>query len=410
MKANEFDKAIRHSYDQGSFDYDPAKWENMAQQLNDAESKRKSLAWLPFISYAASILFMVSIGAFLMRTNAPQEKVAANNSSSERDMKVAQTHVKQEVAWQNNAGNKAVSEPIQNAGTKKAIAPVHEPLLQAQSPVLAVVMPQDDENIMDASFAFVQTVSQPVLRKAPRYVDFNNYAYEPERTEETTRTIISVTGGLNYGGANSGYAMGFTAHQKLGENIFFEGDVAFVNNLSGKKTEFITEGYTPTTTTTTTTTSSLGGSTSGSAAGTAARGAHNTAARPSGTTPTYEETTVTTTTTDPVKGNHYNLYYAQVTPTIGYNVFKNLALSGGADVQRLLQSDKLMTVTQNVEDAKHLPSYDLGFVGKTEYAISKEVKATVYYRHGLNNAVSGSDKYIDRNYIQFQLKFSILNR
>lgn len=404
MKANEFDKAIRHSYDQGSFDYNPAQWENLLPQLNEAESKKKSLAWLPFISYAASVLFMVGIGAFLMRNNAPQDGIASTESWPEHSMIFTQPHVKTELAWQNTAHSNALTAAAQSAPARATQPLLQEPVAMVQNTVIAVTLP-NDENILSASIADVQAPVQPLVRKAPKYIDFNSYNYEPAEQEKRVNTSICLTGGVNYGGSNSGYAMGITAHQKLGENVFVEGDIAFVNNMSGKKTEYVTEGYVPPSTTITTQGTSGGASTT-----TGAKGAH-TAARPSGTTP-LEDANTTTTITIPgqAKGSHYNMFYAQVTPTVGYNVFKNLSLSGGADLQRLLQGEKLMTVTQNVEDAKHLPSYDLGFVGKTEYAVSKQIKATVYYRHGLNNAVSGTDKYIDRNYIQFQLKFSILNR
>ena len=407
MKANEFDKALRQTYEQGSFDYQPAQWDNLAQQLDEAESKKKSLAWLPFISYAASVLFMVSIGAFLMHKDALQDRIAAKQTFSEGGMTFTQPHVKQELAWQNNVDNSKGKTVTQSIINKKAAAPVQEPVLQAQNPVLAVAMPQDDVYQLSASITDVQAPQPQVTRKAPKYIDFNNYAYEPDREERTTKTIISVTGGVNYGAANSGYAMGFTAHQKLGSNVFIEGDIAFVNNMSGKKNSYIPEGTPSTITTTSTTAGTLGGAANANnATGGKSSGV---GAKPSNNSLTKDDAMPVTTTTM-VQGNHYNMFYAQVTPTIGYNVFKNMSLSGGADVQRLLQGDKLMTITENAEDAKHLPSYDLGFVGKTEYAITKQVKATVYYRHGLNNAVSGTDKYIDRNYVQIQLKFSILNK
>lgn len=418
MKANEFDKAVRHSYEQGSFDYNPAHWENMVQRLSEAENKKTSLAWLPFISYAASILFMVSIGAFLMRENAPQDKIAANSLWYEHStIFMQQTITKPEAAWQNTApalAEAVIPQTINSSAPQQEQAPVIQ-----QQQVLAVALPDDAEKILHASLASAaQPMIQQALPKAPAYIDLSNPVYEPMEEKKNGKTIISIAGGLNYGSANSGYALGFTAYQKLADNLFFEGDVAFVNNLGGKRTEYAKEGSYTTTTTTITQTSTGGGAGSSAAAKpSAGSGAKpsGTAARPSGIAPTADEeslTTTTVTTTTQPRGSHYNLFYAQVTPTLGYNVFKNLSLSGGADVQRLLQGDQLMTITEHEADAKYVPSYDFGFVGKTEYAISKELKATVYYRHGLNNAISGGsgEKYIDRNYIQLQLKFSILNK
>jgi hypothetical protein len=420
MKANEFDKAIRHSYDQGDFEYNPAHWEEMVQQLNEAESKKPSIAWLPLISYAASITLMVSIGAFLMRGNAPQDKLVASEGWTEHSMIFSQPSLPQQ-----EPGSQAEPRPFAGAatpvaGTKKVVNMPQQVPVPEVAGNIAVIIPNDAQNVLKASAAMVAAPVPHVAQKAPAYIDLSGPVYEPMGDGRTGKTIISVTGGLNYGSANSGYAIGFTAYQKLADNLFFEGDIAFVNNVSGKKTELTTEGSYAAAAAAS---QSLGGSNSGTLGG-----SNRTAARPSGAGADASSTNAakpsSISPTDPAipannivtpaqpQGNHYNLFYAQVTPTLGYNVFKNLSLSGGADVQRLLQDEKLMTITAHEADAKYVPAYDFGFVGKTEYAISRELKATVYYRHGLNNAISGgaAEKYIDRNYIQLQLKFSILNK
>lgn len=406
MKANEFDKAIRRSYEQGSFEYQPSQWERMAQQLTEAEGKkRKSLAWLPFLSYAASVVFMVSVGAFLMRDSESRHTPAAGQSLSDRSIVLIQPEAKQEALPQNSS---TPQQPALQAAIVKAPAPQPSLIPQAQAPVLAVAIPQYDERLYSGTNIVAQNAPRTTF-KAPKYIDFTSPVYEPNEREHTGKTIISVSGGLNYGAANSGYSVGFTAYRKLGENVFVEGDFAFVNNLSGKRTELVTgDAYTASAAAS----SSGTGVTMGGAAKPTSPSGHNAAARPSAATDHTDNNVVAPTPLPaaPIHGSHYNMYYAQVTPTVGYNVFNNLSLSGGADVQRLMQNDQLMTVSENVVDAKLVPNYDFGFVGKTEYAITKQLKATVYYRHGLNNAITGSDKYIDRNYLQLQLKFSILNR
>jgi len=407
MKANEFDKAIRRAYEQGSFEYQPAQWERLAQQLTEAEGKkRKSLAWLPFLSYAASVVFMVSVGAFLVRNSISRHTPISGETPSDRSIVLVQPEAKQDAPPPHNAG---AQQPLPQPAV--ATAPAVQPSLvpQAQAPLLAVAIPQYDERLYSGSDIVAQNAPRTTF-KAPKYIDFTSPIYEPMEREHTGKTIISLSGGLNYGATNSGYSFGFTAFRKLGENIFVEGDFAFVNNLSGKRTELATENaYAQAAIATAQNTSPTLG---GSAAKPAATTHGNTAARPSAATDHTDNNVATPSPTVPVpvRGSHYNMYYAQVTPTVGYNVFKNLSLAGGADVQRLLQNDQLMTISENVVDAKLIPNYDFGFVGKTEYAISKQLKATVYYRHGLNNAISGNDKYVDRNYLQLQLKFSILNR
>jgi hypothetical protein len=56
------------------------------------------------------------------------------------------------------------------------------------------------------------------------------------------------------------------------------------------------------------------------------------------------------------------------------------------------------------------PSFDVGFVGKTEYALTQRVKAAVSYRKGINGVINPSDKFIDRDYVQFQMRCTIFNR
>jgi hypothetical protein len=407
MKANEFDKAIRRAYEQGSFEYQPSQWESMAQQLTEAEGKkRKSLAWLPFLSYAASVVFMVSIGAFLMRDSLSQHAPAAGQSLPDRSIVLVQPQANQEALPQDNV---SAQQPAPQPAVKEARSARPSLIPQAQAPLLAVAVPQYDERLYSGSNIVAQNAPRTTF-KAPKYIDFTSPIYEPMEREHTGKTIISLSGGLNYGATNSGYSLGFTAFRKLGENIFVEGDFAFVNNLSGKRTELATENaYADAASAT----AQNAGATLGSGAAKPSATTHgNAAARPSAATDHTDNnvTAPSPVVPVPVHGSHYNMYYAQVTPTVGYNVFKNLSLSGGADVQRLLQNDQLMTVSENVVDAKLIPNYDFGFVGKTEYSISKQLKATVYYRHGLNNAINGNDKYVDRNYLQLQLKFSILNR
>lgn len=110
---------------------------------------------------------------------------------------------------------------------------------------------------------------------------------------------------------------------------------------------------------------------------------------------------------------NYNLYYAQVTPTLGYNIHKKISVGVGADVQRLLLNE---TSTSGGTDAgqqaasRELPAFDLGLVGKAECALSNTIKAGVSYRQGMNNVVAPNANYLDRNYVQVQLKFLLLRK
>ncbi|MBS1687363.1 MAG: hypothetical protein JSS96_01460 [Bacteroidetes bacterium] len=110
---------------------------------------------------------------------------------------------------------------------------------------------------------------------------------------------------------------------------------------------------------------------------------------------------------------NYNLYYAQVTPTLGYNIHKKISVGVGADVQRLLLNETSVSASSDGGQqtvSREVPSFDLGFVGKAECALSNTIKAGVSYRQGLNNVVAPNANYLDRNYVQVQLKFLLLRK
>ena len=52
----------------------------------------------------------------------------------------------------------------------------------------------------------------------------------------------------------------------------------------------------------------------------------------------------------------------------------------------------------------------MGLTGKTEYAVTKKLKAGVLYREGINNLINGGEEYLDRRYLQVQLKFRVFGK
>jgi hypothetical protein len=61
----------------------------------------------------------------------------------------------------------------------------------------------------------------------------------------------------------------------------------------------------------------------------------------------------------------------------------------------------------NIQSA---PLLDIGLIAKTEYSVSRNVKAGLSYRKGMNNVLTLMDKYIDRDYLQFQVKCAVFNK
>ena len=86
-----------------------------------------------------------------------------------------------------------------------------------------------------------------------------------------------------------------------------------------------------------------------------------------------------------------------------------MSVGVGPDFQQML-TDNRPTINSNVTDnVKVAPMFDIGFVGKTEYNVTKTVKAAVSYRKGVNNILTPTDKYLDRDYLQFQVRCAIFN-
>jgi hypothetical protein len=106
----------------------------------------------------------------------------------------------------------------------------------------------------------------------------------------------------------------------------------------------------------------------------------------------------------------YNLYYAQVSPSIGYKVIRKMSVALGPDFQQMLADNRPAPSTVDRNVVQVAPTFDVGFIGKTEYALTKKVRAGISYRKGINNVITPTDKYIDRDYLQFQLRYTILNR
>ena len=66
MKPKEFDELVRRKFDQNDFEYNPANWDRLAEQL-DGSAKKRSIAmwlWLPLTGMAASVAFAIGITSF----------------------------------------------------------------------------------------------------------------------------------------------------------------------------------------------------------------------------------------------------------------------------------------------------------------------------------------------------------
>ena len=111
--------------------------------------------------------------------------------------------------------------------------------------------------------------------------------------------------------------------------------------------------------------------------------------------------------------DNYNLPYAQVAPAVGVQVMKKWSLAAGPDFQQALVDNRPAAVPaseQPFSNVTVMPLFDMGLIGKTEYSITHRIKAQLSYRKGINNILTPENKYIDRNYMQVQVRCAIFNK
>jgi hypothetical protein len=247
-------------------------------------------------------------------------------------------------------------------------------------------------NTFNAS-AWPQKIQPSSLYK--KYNAARNLNLDFGSEEKVNKTSLGIASGVNYGASISGYSIGATGKRMLGNKFYLEGDIAFVTNTTTEKNSFTTvykNGGISARKTALFRTSGGGDDNSGS-----------------GQRITEVNYAYSYTSTD-IRENNYNLYYAQLTPSFGCIIHKEFSVGFGGDFQRLLIDGRPVTVADNTGASKEIPAFDIGLVGKTECALSKKIKAGICYRQGFNNIINGNNRYMDRTYVQVQMKYLIFKK
>jgi len=372
MRPREFDELLKQKFDRNDFEYSPKNWAQLEEQLDSKPGKRNIMLWLPMAvvasvtSIAASLAMIISIPVFQHHTTTHPIAVTA---AQPHPVQIASVQVTKTIAPSTIINNKpAHTELINNKKSETPHETTHQPLIADATPVAASISALPAEKIIRAN--------KKMLYNA--YLTYNAGDDESKKKEKIT---ISFSAGANYSNAMSGYTIGATGKKMLSEKLYIESDIAIVRNNTTERTEYYIQETMPAVMT----------------------GGKMTSANTKGV-PNIPSVTKTIAE---YRQNNYDLYYAQVTPTVGYNILKRMSVGVGADVQHILVNNRPdMTMADNT-GLKEIPSFDLGLVGKTECTISKKVKAGFYYRQELNNVINPGNKYIDRTYLQFSLKYLI---
>ena len=389
MKPKEFDELIRQKFDQNDFAYNPGHWDQLAEQMDGRARKRSAMMWwlMPLAGIAASVAMAMGVTTLLRQQ--PTGLSGANTAFVQSGNFEQPQILQNEPATTMVASNRQYLELTTN--TNNNLAPKKNKKSNAAEK-FAINLENaigftSSGNTKKNGFVLNETLIPKKDKKAVVTNEGYNTFKPEEELLKPTKTSIILSGGINRGSQSNGYVVGATVRRMLNDKVFIESDVAFASSNNSQLSGV--PNNTPAT------------------ARTSAGAARNTA--------TEGVTTVVTPGTDhnpkfKDENVSYNLYYAQVSPSIGYKVIKKISIGVGPDFQQALADNRPTASTVTRNNVEVAPLFDVGFIGKTEYSITKKVKAGVFYRKGINNILTPMDKYIDRDYLQFQLKCTIFNK
>lgn len=406
MKPREFDELVRQKFDQNDFAYNAHNWDLLAEKLDGRAKKRSMIMWLwmPAAGMAASVALAIGVTS-LLRFGVPD---AGNGDAGyahtgkfvQRYAVTAPMAMIPYTAPTNNEtppktsrkSKATASKPVERAVAANNIGiklnDVAGNDLSAPKNGIAVV----------ANSATAQKTIAPQKQKkdlAAREV-IHTFRQEQNVVRKPLNLSIIVSGGVCQGNRTSGYMAGATVRKMINDKVYVESDIALASSDNVQSTMYM--DYSNATVT-------EGGGGIGATAG-----------RPGSASKTTSVDASNLPTDKSLQGVakihdvSYNLYYAQVTPSIGYKVMKRMSIGMGPDFQKMLVDNRPATSEVDRGNLQVAPSFDVGFIGKTEYALTQRVRAAVAYRKGINGVINPSDKYIDRDYLQFQMKCTIFNR
>jgi hypothetical protein len=420
MKPGEFDELVRQKFDQGDFAYNARNWERLAEQMDGRAKKRSMLMWLwmPATGMAASVALAIGVTSLFhldMQGNKTGSGYAATGEFLPRG---AESNV---IAMVPDVPHQGEPAPV-----KSHAAPVKNMARVRQSNTAVVVnngIGLKLKNIADrgqqsaggnkyagTDYPNIQVVETNVnaapAKVQPPKVDkkatvavvqpmetFREHQNKPVEKKKTFSFILS--GGINQGSNNSGYMAGATVRKMINDRVYVESDIAYASSDNVQRTKVMT--YESSTSGATGGIGSIAGKIASASKVSDADGAAVPVANtPKGVIKTQDIS--------------YNLSYAQVTPGIGVKLMKRMSVGVGPDFQAMLHDNRPATSTVDRENIAVAPTFDVGFVGKTEVSFTNRIKAAVAYRKGVNGVINPSGKFIDRDYLQFQMKCAIFNR
>jgi len=389
MKPREFDDLIRNKFDQNDFAYDPHNWEKLAGKLEGNAKKRRVIVWwwIPMAGVAASLLMAMGVTSMMRQEGSGRisHPAYALHLSTKQHSPVAT--IQQSI-------NSLPAQHRKNANsTHKNVNPVKDNTdnwfaINIQNTTAAKTTAVDKSVIPFLNQALPEQKKKQLVANEP------HPTFKPDaEAKKAPKLSVILSGGVNHGSQSSGYVAGATLRRMVSDKVYVEGDLGFASSTNLQSNDVsVQTGYTYVPVAT-------------RVAGKATTSARTTAAQREQSGPTEEPVY-----TNELQNQSYNVNYLQVSPAIGFKVMKRMSVGVGPDFQQMLSDNRPAAPTNDRNTIQEAPLFDVGFIGKTEYAITKKLKAGLYYRKGVNDIISTNDKYIDRDYVQFQLKCVIFNK
>lgn len=422
MKPGEFDELVRQKFDQNDFAYNARNWERLAEQMDGRAKKRSMLMWLwmPATGMAASVALAIGVTSLLhfdMPGNNAGNRYATTGKFTPREReqrvvamvpdvpyqaepapaKAQQAHTKSTVKQPRRA-NTAI---VVNTGIGLKLQNMADHSQQQSTGDNKYTATEYNTGNVNINAAPPAKALPPKVEKKPAVAvvqpmeTFRDQENKPQLAKKRNFSII-LSGGVNQGNNNSGYMAGATVRKMINDRVYVESDLAYANSDNVQRTKVMSQE-----------TIMPGGATGGvgSVAGKVASASKVSDADAGTQIPTPTVRNVIKT-----QDISYNLSYAQITPGIGVKLMKRMSIGMGPDFQAMLHDNRPATSTVDRENIAVAPTFDVGFVGKTEVSFTNKIKAAVAYRKGVNGVINPSGKFIDRDYVQFQMKCAIFNR
>lgn len=413
MKPKEFDDLVRQKFEQNDFAYNPRHWDMLTERMDGKEKKRRIMMWwwAPLAGMAASVALAMGVSTML-RMNEPMssgEKMAAGRgAATQQHIAERGTTVYRHELAQNVVPGQGIpaQDELATPSSRKKIRNTDRNNKRSTPLNTRVAMSNSEESDNRGFRIRLQNVpgKQTDLNAKPEQLRKNEeektkklavnepigtfIAEEEPQVKKPKRISVILSGGYNSGNRNTGYMAGATIRKMLNDKVYIEGQVAFAASNNIQSTSYAVQEV-------------LSAPTMGTAARMSSR-----------VTKDVNKTTVAPVTREVIKQKDisYDLYYAQVSPSIGYNVMKKMSVGIGPDFQQMLADNRPAPSSSERGTIQVAPMFDVGFIGKTELSVTKKLKAGIYYRKSVNNVITPMGKYIDRDYLQFQVKYTILNK